>query len=152
MQLDIFSITPNSSSGELPKAIAPVDPKVEEAVKGLLELKQIVIAQFEVGTRITSGDLHGEVISITDEILCMVLFDGETKPRQVFTDSLELEPSKPELVEGCIVRSHTAFKGKTAKLLRFEEACNVKFAVVEVDMYGSTIEYSCNIKNLEVVE
>ena len=152
MQLDIFSIVPNSSSGELPRAIAPVDPKVEEAVKGLLELKQIVIAQFEAGTRIISGDLHGEVISVIDEILCMVLFDGETKPRQVFTDSLELEPNKPELVEGCIVRSRTAFKGKTAKLLRFEQVLSVKFAVVEVDMYGSTIEYSCNIKNLEVVE
>ncbi|MCA6572122.1 MAG: hypothetical protein IM549_02435 [Pseudanabaena sp. M53BS1SP1A06MG] len=152
MQLDIFSITPNSSSGELPRAIAPVDLKVEEAVKGLLELKQIVVAQFQVGTRIISGDLHGEVTSIIDEILCMVLFDGETKPRQVFTDSLELESSKPELVEGCTVRSRTAFKGKIAKLLRFEEVCNVKFAVVEVDMYGSTIEYSCNIKNLEVVE
>jgi hypothetical protein len=61
MQLDIFSVVPNSSSGDFPRAITPVDPKVEEA-------------------------------------------------------------------------------------------CNVKFAVVEVDMYGSTIEYSCNIKNLEVVE
>jgi|GEM_PF-1046631 len=152
MQLDIFSIVSNSSSGELPRAISPVDPKVEEAVKGLLELKQIVIAQFEVGTRIISGDLHGEITSVIDEILCMVIFDGETKPRQVFTDSLELEPSKPELVEGCIVRSHTAFKGRTAKLLRFEQIYEYRFAVVEIEMCGSPIEYSCNVNNLEVVE
>jgi len=136
MQLDIFSIIPNSSSGELPSAFKfPLEPKVEE--------------QFKIGSRIIAGDLHGAITSI-DGDLCKVLFDGENKARPVFLDSLELE-RKP-LTEGCIVRSRTAFKGKTAKLLRFEQVLSVRFAVVEVDMYGSTIEYSCNIKNLEVVE
>ena len=41
MQLDIFSITPNCSSKELPKAIAPINPKIEEALKSLLELKKL---------------------------------------------------------------------------------------------------------------
>lgn len=40
-QLDIFSITPNCSSRELPKAIAPINPEVEEALKLLLELKKL---------------------------------------------------------------------------------------------------------------
>ena len=41
MQLDIFSLVPDCSSRELPKAIAPIDPKVEEALKSLLELKKL---------------------------------------------------------------------------------------------------------------
>jgi hypothetical protein len=102
MQLDIFSITPNSSSGELPRAILKSEPEVEEALKKLEELAKLAV--------------------------------------------------KPELVEGCIVRSRTAFKGKVAKLLRFEQIHEYKFAVVEIDMYGSPIEYSCNVDNLEVVE
>jgi hypothetical protein len=150
MQLDIFSIIPNSSSGELPSAFKfPLEPKVEEALNLLEELKEISLSQFKIGSRIIAGDLHGAITSI-DGDLCKVLFDGENKARPVFLDSLELE-RKP-LTEGCIVRSRTAFKGKTAKLLRFEQVLSVRFAVVEVDMYGSTIEYSCNIKNLEIVE
>lgn len=56
-----------------------------------------------------------------------------------------------ELVAGCTVRSSTAFKGKTAKLLRFEQISNVHFAVVEIDLYMGLIEYKCNIASLEVV-
>lgn len=102
MQLDIFSITPNSSSGELPSAKFPLEPKTEEALKALKEVAKLAI--------------------------------------------------KSELVEGCTVRSHTAFKGRTANLLRFEQIYEYRFAVVEIDMYGSPIEYSCNVNNLEVVE
>ena len=56
-----------------------------------------------------------------------------------------------ELVAGCTVRSSTAFKGKTAKLLRFEQISNIQFAVVEIDLYMGLIEYKCNIASLEVV-
>ena len=101
MQLDIFSLVPDCSSRELPKATAPIDPKVEAALNFLLELKALAV---------------------------------------------------PELIEGCTMRSRTAFKDKTAKLLRFEQVCNVKFAVVEVHLYGSLIEYSCSIDSLKVVE
>ena len=150
MQLDIFSIFPNSSSGELPSTFRfPLEPKVEEALKSLKELKEISPSQFKIGSRIIAGDLHGAIASI-DGDLCHVLFDGEDKTRPVFLDSLELE-SKP-LTEGCIVRSQTAFKGKTAKLLRFEQVFEYEFAVVQVEMYGTLIEYSCSVNNLEVVE
>lgn len=101
MQLDIFSIPPNSSSGELPKAIFKTEPEAEEALKPLEEVAQLAI--------------------------------------------------KPELAEGCIVRSRTAFKGKTAKLLRFEQIHQYKFAVVQIEMHGSPIKYSCNVDSLEVV-
>lgn len=101
MQLDIFSIPPNSSSGELPRAIFKTEPEVEKALKLLEEVAQLAI--------------------------------------------------KPELVEGCIVRSRTAFKGKVAKLLRFEQIHEYRFAVVQIEMHGSLIEYSCNINSLEVV-
>lgn len=75
-QLDIFSLPiQDCSSRELPKVL--LDPKGEEAIAALQEIKQIVIAQFQVGTRVISGDLHGEVDSVIDEILCMVRFDGE---------------------------------------------------------------------------
>jgi hypothetical protein len=151
MQLDIFSIAPDCSSRELPSAIAPIDVRVEEAVKGLLELKQIVIAQFQIETRITCDKLRGQVVDVIDEMLCMVHFDGEPKPRLIYTDSLELEAKKAELVEGCTVRSNTAFKGKTAKLIRFEQIHEYKFAVVRIDMNGTPIDYSCNINSLEVV-
>ena len=99
MQLDIFSIVPDCSSRELPKAILKLDPKVEEAI---VELKKL--------------------------------------------------ECKSELIEGCIVRSQTAFKGKTAKLLRFEQIHEYKFAVVQIDMNGTPIDYSCNINSLEVVK
>ena len=151
MQLNIFSIIPNSSSGELPKTIAPIDQKVEEAVKHLLELKQIVIAQFQVGTRVIAGDLHGEVASVIDEILCMIRFDGELKPRQVFTDSLELE-YKPVLVEGCTVRSSVTFKEKTGIFLKFHDYAGCNLALVRYEYRGSTIDYYCTIATLEVVK
>ena len=43
MQLDIFSLVADCSSRELPKAICPtpIDPKVEEALNCLLELKKL---------------------------------------------------------------------------------------------------------------
>ena len=41
MQLDIFSLVADCSSRELPKAIAPINPKVEEALNCLLELKKL---------------------------------------------------------------------------------------------------------------
>lgn len=152
VQLDIFSLpTQARSSTELPKAILPVKPDIEEAVKGLLELKKIVINQFAVGTRVIAGDLHGEVASVTDEILCFVHFDGEAKPRQVFTDSLELEPTKPELVEGCTVRSDLFFKGKTAKVLKIEQIHTVAIATVELDFKGTLIKFPCGTRALEVV-
>jgi hypothetical protein len=102
MQLDIFSITPNSSSGELQSAKFPLEPKTEESLNALEEVAKLAI--------------------------------------------------KSELVEGCTVRSHKAFKGKTAKLLRFEQVFEYEFAVVQVEMYGTLIEYSCSVNNLEVVE
>ena len=150
-QLDIFSLPiQDCSSKELPVAITPVDPKVEEAIAALREIKQIVIAQFQVGVRVVSGDLHGVVDSVICEILCMVHFDGEDKPRQVFTDSLELEAIP--LTEGCIVRSSTSFKNQTGKVIRFEEIAEVKFAIVEFLFNGSVIQYPCSICTLEIVE
>lgn len=65
---------------------------------------------------------------------------------------LEQELAEPNLVKGCIVRSRSAFKGKTGKVLRFQEVCGYSFAIVAIDMYGSTVEYSCLVQNLEVVE
>lgn len=41
MQLDIFSLVADCSSRELPVAIAHINPKVEEALKSLLELKKL---------------------------------------------------------------------------------------------------------------
>ncbi|MCA6580465.1 MAG: hypothetical protein IM537_18770 [Pseudanabaena sp. M57BS1SP1A06MG] len=102
MQLDIFSIVPNGSSGELPSANIPLEPETLEALELLEEVAKLAI--------------------------------------------------KPELVEGCTVRSRTAFKGRTAKLLRFEQIHEYRFAVVQIQMHGSLIEYSCNVDNLEVVE
>lgn len=150
-QLDIFSL-PIQKPHELPEPILQnIDPQIEEAIAALREIKKEVIAQFQVGTRVVSGDLHGEVVSVIDEILCMVRFDGETKPRQVFTDSLSIE-YKPVLVEGCTVRSSTSFKKQTGKLIRFEEIAGIEFAIVEYLFNGSTIQYPCTIATLEVVE
>ena len=140
MQLDIFSLL-------------PINPKVEEAIAALREIKKIVIAQFEVGTRVICGDLHGVVDSVIDEILCMVRFDGELKPRQVFTDYLSLEPTKPVLVEGCTVRSDLFFKGKTAKVISFEQIGAVTLATVELQLSsGAIAKFPCGVSALEIVE
>jgi hypothetical protein len=154
MQLDIFSLPiADCSSRDLPKAISPLDPKVEEALKPLLELKRMVVAQFQIGTRVIAGDLHGVVDSVIDEILCMVKFDGEDKARQVFTDYLSLEPSKPVLVESCTVRSDLFFKGKTAKVISFQQIGAVTLAKVEVQLSsGAIAKFPCGISALEVVE
>lgn len=101
-QLTIFDVPLHEGVVDLPRAIAPVDPKVEAVLEQFAELK-----------------------------------------------SLEV---KPEFVAGCIVRSSTAFKGKTAKFLRTEQICSVKFAVVQLEFRGSLIEYKCNLESLEVVE
>jgi len=96
MQLDIFSIPERSlpeQSFELPRPIVKQDPKVEAAIAALLAIKKEVIAQFQVNTRIEAGDLHGEVVEVIDEILCMVQFDGESKPRPIFTETLSIEYS-----------------------------------------------------------
>lgn len=153
-QLDIFSLPiQDCSSRELPRAALPINPKVEEAIAALREIKQIVIAQFQIGTRVVSGDLHGVVDSVIDEMLCMVHFDGEDKPRQVFTDYLSLEPSKPILVEGCLVRSDLFFKGKTAKVISFQQIGAVTLATVEVELSsGAIVKFPCGISALEVVE
>jgi len=105
-QLDIFSLPVQSSSSKLPKAIIPVDPKVEAALNSLLELKELALSRFQVGSRIIAGDLHGAIASIDGE-LCKVLFDGESKVRPIFLDCLELE-SQP-ITEGCIVKSLIKF-------------------------------------------
>ena len=140
-QLDIFSLP-----------IQP-DPKVEEDLKPLLELKRIVIAQFQVGTRVVSDDLHGVVDSVIDEMLCMVHFDGEDKPRQVFTDYLSLEPTKPVLLKGCTVKSNLFFKGKTAKVISFQQIGAVTLAVVEIQLSsGAIAKFPCSISALEVVK
>ena len=102
MQLDIFSIIPNSSSGELPRAISPVDPKIEEALQVLVELKKL--------------------------------------------------ECKPELIEGCTVRSDLFFKGKTAKVISFKEIGSVTLAIVELEFKGSLIRFPCGVCGLEVVE
>lgn len=103
--------------------------------------------------RVVSGDLHGVVDSVIDEILCMVRFDGEDKPRQVFTHYLSLEPSKPVLVEGCLVRSDLFFKGKTAKVVGFEQYGNVTLAIVEIVWNsGYKDKFPCGISALEVIE
>lgn len=50
-QLDIFSPPiQDCSSRELPTAALPINSKVEEAIAALREIKQIVIAQFQIGT------------------------------------------------------------------------------------------------------
>ena len=100
-QLDIFSITPNCSSRELPVAIAPISPKVEEAIAALLELKKL--------------------------------------------------ECKPELVEGCIVKSDLFFKGKTAKVIGFKQIGAVTLAIVELEFRGSLIQFPCGVCGLEVV-
>jgi hypothetical protein len=148
MQLDIFSLPIQSSSSELPKAITPVDPKVEAALNSLLELKEFALSQFQVGSRIIAGDLHGAIASVNGK-LANVLFDGEPKARAVFLDCLELE-NKP-LTVGCTVRSRTSFKEQTGKLLRFEVIADVEFAIVEFLFRNSVIQYPCTITTLEVV-
>ena len=147
-QLDIFSLPVESSNSELPKAIIPVDPKVEAALNSLLELKELALSQFQVGSRIIAGDLHGAIASI-DGDLCQVLFDGESKARPVFLDSLELE-SKP-ITEGCIVRSDLFFKGKTAKVVSLYQIGSVTMANVEIEFRKSLIKFPCGISSLEVV-
>lgn len=146
-QLDIFSL-PVQDSSELPKAIIPVDLKVEAALNSLLELKELALSQFQVGSRIIAGDLHGAIASI-DGDLCQVLFDGESKARAVFLDSLELE-SKP-ITEGCIVRSDLFFKGKTAKVVDLYQIGAVTMANVELEFRESLIKFPCGISALEVV-
>lgn len=134
---------------DLPEPI--LQPEIEEAIAALQEIKKEVIAQFQIGTRIVSGDLHGEVVSVIDEMLCMVRFDGELKPRQVFTDSLSLE-YKPVLVEGCLVRSSLYFKGKIAKVISLRQVHTITMATVEVEINGSLIQFPCGTSALEVVE
>jgi hypothetical protein len=148
MQLDIFSLPAQSSSSELPKAIIPIDPKVEAALNSLLELKELALSQFQVGCRIIAGDLHGAIASIDGE-LAQVLFDGESKARPVFLDSLELE-SKP-MTEGCIVKSDLFFKGKTAKVINLYQIGVVTMAVVELELHKSLVKFPCGISALEVV-
>lgn len=150
-QLDIFSLQIQEPH-ELPEIILQdIDPQIEEAIAALREIKKEVIAQFQIGTRIVSGDLHGEVVSVIDEMLCMVRFDGELKPRQVFTDSLSLE-YKPVLVEGCLVRSSLYFKGKIAKVISLRQVHTITMATVEVEINGSLIQFPCGTSALEVVE
>jgi hypothetical protein len=146
-QLDIFSL-PTQSSSELPKAIIPIDPKVEAALNSLLELKELALSQFQVGSRIIAGDLHGAIASIEDE-LAQVLFDGESKARSVFLDSLELE-SKP-ITEGCIVKSDLFFKNKTAKVINLYQIGVVTMATVELELQNSLVKFPCGISTLEVV-
>lgn len=147
-QLDIFSLPIQSSSSELPKAIIPVDPKVEAALDSLLELKELALSQFQVGARIVAGDLHGAIASI-DGDLCQVLFDGENKARPVYLDLLELE--KKPITEGCIVRSDLFFKGKTAKVVDLYKIGSVTMANVEIEFRESLIKFPCGISSLEVV-
>ena len=152
-QLDIFSLPIQSSSRELPRAItAHRVPEIEEAIAALLELKKVVIAQFEIGVRVETGDLHGVVVNVIDEILCVVLFDGEAKPRQVFTDTLSIESIPNLLVEGCMVRSSTSFKEQTGKLIGFEIIAGINFAFVEYIYKGSPINFPCTIATLRVVQ
>lgn len=146
-QLDIFSL-PTQSSSELPKAVIPIDPKVEAAINSLLELKELALSQFQIGSRIITGDLHGAIASIEDE-LAQVLFDGESKARSVFLDSLELE-SKP-IAEGCIVKSDLFFKGKTAKVINLYQIGGVAMATVELELQNSLVKFPCGISALEVV-
>jgi hypothetical protein len=151
MQLDIFGLPLTNLTGELPRAISPADPKLETALQPLREVCQIANAQFQIGTRIIAGDLRGEIASIDNEMLCQVRFDGELKPRQVFIDCLQLEPSKPELTEGCIVRSQLFFKGKTAKVIGFKQIGAVTLVTVELDLNGFLTRFPCGISALEVV-
>ncbi len=103
MQLDIFSLPiQDCSSRELPKAIAAIDPKVEEAIAVLVELKKL--------------------------------------------------KCKPELVEGCTVRSDLFFKGKTAKIINFKEFANITLAVVELEIKGNLFQFPCSIGALKVIE
>jgi hypothetical protein len=55
MQLDIFSLPIQSSSSELPKAIIPVDPKVEAALNSLLELKALAAPELVEGCTVRSS-------------------------------------------------------------------------------------------------
>ncbi|MFO0546689.1 MAG: hypothetical protein ACK5Z3_23580 [Pseudanabaena sp.] len=146
-QLDIFSL-PTQSSSELPKAVIPIDPKVEAAINSLLELKELALSQFQIGSRIITGDLHGAIASIENE-LAQVLFDGESKARSVFLDSLELE-SKP-ITEGCIVKSDLFFKNKTAKVINLYQIGAVAMATVELELQNSLVKFPCGISALEVV-
>lgn len=152
-QLSLFGIPidPIQEPHELPEILQDIDPQIEKAIAALQEIKKEVIAQFQIGTRIVSGDLHGEVVSVIDEMLCMVRFDGELKPRQVFTDSLSLE-YKPVLVEGCLVRSSLYFKGKIAKVISLRQVHTITMATVEVEINGSLIQFPCGTSALEVVE
>ncbi|MFM7887158.1 MAG: hypothetical protein ACKPCM_10810 [Pseudanabaena sp.] len=102
MQLDIFSIVPDYSVRELPKAIAPVDPKAEKALAVLVELKKL--------------------------------------------------ECKPELVEGCTVRSNLFFKGKTAKVICLKQIHTITLATVEFEFKGSLIRFPCGVSALEVVK
>jgi hypothetical protein len=148
-QLDIFSLAVQNSSSELPKAIIQVDPKVEAALNSLLELKGLALSQFQIGSRIIAGDLHGAIACIDGE-LCQVLFDGESKTRTVFLDFLELE-SLP-ITEGCIVKSDLFFKGKTAKVLSLYQIGAVTMANVELEFRKPLVKFPCGISALEVVK
>lgn len=152
-QLSLFGVPIDPQEPhELPTAIVPVDPQVEEAIAMLQELKEISRSEFQIGTRVVCGDLHGEIDSVINETLCMVRFDGELKPRSAFIDYLELEPSKPVLVEGCTVRSPLFFKGKIAKVISLEKIHTITLATVELEINGSLIQFPCGISSLEVVE
>ena len=54
MQLDIFSLPTQSSSSELPKAIIPIDPKVEAALNSLIELKALAMPELVEGCAVRS--------------------------------------------------------------------------------------------------
>ena len=153
-QLSLFGIPidPIQEPHELPEIILQdIDPQVEEAIATLREIKKEAMAQFQAGTRIAAGDLHGEVVSVINEMLCLVRFDGELKPRQVFTDSLSIE-YKPALAEGCLVRSSLYFKGKIAKVISLKQVHTITMATVELEINGSLVRFPCGTSALEVVE
>jgi ribosomal protein L14 len=119
-QLTIFDAPLHDGVVDLPRAILePANPKIEEAIASLRELKAISLES-----------------------------DSTSQAHNVGI----VQQSRRELVEGCIVRSSTSYKGKTGKLIEFKNYAHCLLAIVEYEYRGSIIHYPCTIATLEVVE
>ena len=119
-QLTIFDAPLHEGVNDLPRPILePPNPKIEEAIASLRQLKSISLEP--------ESTSHSHNVGIVQQ-------------------------SRRELVEGCIVRSSTSYKGKTGKLIEFKHYAHCRLAIVEYEYHGSIIHYPCTIATLEVVE
>lgn len=88
-----------------------------------------------------------EPIALLRELKAISLESDATEAHNVGI----VQQSRRELVEGCLVRSSTSYKGKTGKLIEFKDYAHCRLAIVEYEYRGSIIHYPCTIATLEVV-